>query len=149
MGCSGGHGQNLEEILNFTGTPFTISDKNSLMAFGCNSKATLTNINPRLLGCITTCHQNFETYFPSCEGYTCCSARIPIDDGHVIIGVKIESIDGNKTREGCSVAFLTDEYNQSSLWRNRTDSKRLHALEYATIQLNWEAITENPSSRGL
>ncbi|CAH8254116.1 unnamed protein product [Arabidopsis lyrata] len=153
MGCSGGHGQNLEEILNFTGTPFTISNKNNLMAFGCNNKATLTNVEPRIIGCISTCG-TFDPWLytlmdaflanTTCVGNECCNASTPTE-GRYVIGVKIESIHGNNPREGCNVAFVTDEYGQPSLWRNRTDSRRLHALKYATVHLKWEAMATNDS----
>ncbi|XP_010463079.1 PREDICTED: wall-associated receptor kinase-like 9 [Camelina sativa] len=149
VGCSGANGQNLKELLNFTGTPFSISENNTLVSFGCNSKATLTNIDPRIVGCVSICDIDHDLILQiysktSCSGYRCCNASTPADVGRVI-GVKIESNDGNETRQECSVAFLTDEYGQPSLWPNRTDAKKLHAGKYATIELKWQVITSNLS----
>ncbi|XP_023632878.1 putative wall-associated receptor kinase-like 11 isoform X2 [Capsella rubella] len=149
MGCSGGNGHNLEEVLNFTGTPFSISEDNTLVAFGCNSKATLTNVEPSIVGCISSCDPSLELpqflKKSSCYGgFKCCNARTPADVGR-LIGVKIESAYGNETRQECNVAFLTDEYDQPSLWPNRTDSSRLHAGKYATIQLKWQVLASHPS----
>ncbi|KAL1213012.1 Wall-associated receptor kinase-like 9 [Cardamine amara subsp. amara] len=147
MGCSGGDGENLEEVFNFTGSPFSIGEKNMLMAFGCNNKATLTNIDPKIVGCVSTCNITTVQLFPAvinCFDYQCCNASTPTEVGQVI-GVKIESADGNKTRQGCNVAFLTDEHDQPSLWRNKTDPRKLHGGKYATIQLKWRVITTNLS----
>ncbi|ESQ34510.1 hypothetical protein EUTSA_v10009805mg, partial [Eutrema salsugineum] len=147
MGCSRGDEEKLEEVLlNLTATPFSVGSNNLLMAFGCNATATLTHIDPGIVGCVSTCDQ-WKYYWlldddTGCYGYRCCNASTPREIGDVI-GVKIESGYGGNTT--CVVAFLTDEYEQPSLWSNRTDAKKLHATKYATIQLTWKIITTNLS----
>jgi len=53
-GCSSDgkdHGLNL----NLTDTPFFFGDQNNLVAVGCNNKASLTNVEPKMVGCESTC----------------------------------------------------------------------------------------------
>lgn len=54
MGCSS-HGEESGSPLNFTNTPFFFEDRNSLVAVGCNNRASLTNVGPRIVGCESTC----------------------------------------------------------------------------------------------
>ncbi|CAF2255747.1 hypothetical protein HID58_030611 [Brassica napus] len=154
IGCnSGSSGERPEELVNLTGTPFRISGNHMLVAFGCNNKVTLTHVEPRIVGCISTCNfthifENFPPFTPlttGCYGYKCCNVSTPTESSDKI-GVKIESIDGNITSGGCRVAFITDQFNQPSRpWVNITDPKWFHEKKYSTIQLKWKVLTMNMS----
>lgn len=54
VGCSS-DGKESGSALNLTGSPFFFGDENSLVAVGCNTKASLTNVEPRMVGCESTC----------------------------------------------------------------------------------------------
>lgn len=153
MGCSGGHGDEFQDLLNFTGTPFYIGDSHTLVAVGCNNQATTTHIEPRLVGCVSSCDLDIISKIPwtewdkRCNGDECCNVNIAGEVG-AVFGVKIEGIkSGNTTKEGCRVAFLTDEYNNpSSPWnKNITDPNWFYARPFSTIQLKWIVLTTNTS----
>ncbi|CAH8355608.1 unnamed protein product [Eruca vesicaria subsp. sativa] len=150
LGCNGdsSRGEMTEELVNFSGTPFSISGNNKLVAFGCNNKVTLTHIDPRIVGCISTCDIMKPLLSSSengCHGYKCCHASTPTESLDEI-GVKIESIDGNITWGGCRVAFLTDQFDQPLRpWVNITDPKWFYERKYFTIQLKWHVLTTNMS----
>ncbi|CAA7059454.1 unnamed protein product [Microthlaspi erraticum] len=142
MGCDGrGDGK---EVLDFTETPFSISIDNKLVAFGCNHTATLMHVEPRIVGCVSSCHLSYlsKGSTDECAGYQCCSASTPRDDFFKVIGVKIESNDSGSNR--CAVAFLTDELAQPSLpWDSNTSPEWFHERKYSTIQLEWQIQTRN------
>ncbi|KAH0916280.1 hypothetical protein HID58_030726 [Brassica napus] len=54
VGCSR-DGKESDSALNLTGSPFFFGRGNTLVAFGCNSKASLTNIEPSMVGCELNC----------------------------------------------------------------------------------------------
>ncbi|EOA37407.1 hypothetical protein CARUB_v10011311mg [Capsella rubella] len=54
VGCST-DGKGYGSALNLTGSPFFFGFENSLVAVGCNSKASLTNIGPTKVGCELNC----------------------------------------------------------------------------------------------
>ncbi|XP_010476954.1 PREDICTED: putative wall-associated receptor kinase-like 13 [Camelina sativa] len=54
MGCSS-DGKDSGLTLNLTDTPFFFGDQNNLVAVGCNNKASLTNVEPKMVGCESTC----------------------------------------------------------------------------------------------
>ncbi|XP_010459408.2 PREDICTED: putative wall-associated receptor kinase-like 13 [Camelina sativa] len=54
MGCSSS-GEEFGSTLNLTDSPFFFGDKNYLVAVGCNNKASLTNVEPSMVGCESTC----------------------------------------------------------------------------------------------
>ncbi|KAG5386947.1 hypothetical protein IGI04_038417 [Brassica rapa subsp. trilocularis] len=54
FGCSR-NGQESKPVLNLTDSPFFFGRGNSLVAVGCNSKASLTNIEPAKLECELNC----------------------------------------------------------------------------------------------
>ncbi|KAG7597417.1 Wall-associated receptor kinase [Arabidopsis suecica] len=53
-GCSG-DGKDHGLTMNLTDTPFFFGDQNNLVAVGCNNKASLTNVEPKMVGCESTC----------------------------------------------------------------------------------------------
>ncbi|XP_018449822.1 putative wall-associated receptor kinase-like 11 [Raphanus sativus] len=54
VGCSR-DGKESGSALNLTGSPFFFGRGNSLVAAGCNSRTSLTNIEPSMVGCVLNC----------------------------------------------------------------------------------------------
>lgn len=54
-GCSSSDEDEPRSLLNLTGTPFYVAASNTLVAIGCNNKASLTNVKPSMVGCISSC----------------------------------------------------------------------------------------------
>jgi hypothetical protein len=152
-----------------TGYPFYLGDNNMLIAVGCNNTASLTNVEPSIVGCEPTCSTNqdipINDYLgvlycnarygdseycknisimndTSCNGIGCCKASLPARYQQ-IIGVEID--DSNTESKGCKVAFITDEEYFLS---NGSDPERLHANGYDTVDLRWFIHTANHSFIG-
>ncbi|KAL0699705.1 hypothetical protein Bca4012_055827 [Brassica carinata] len=163
VGCSR-NGQESGRVLNLTDSPFFLRG-NSLVAVGCNSKASLTNSEANKLDCEVNCTVTLPTKgVPfldntgcsscatnnkgeeerSCNGNGCCRARLPDDaEAQQVIGVRIESLDNvNSTSGGCRVAFLTDEVYTSS---NATEPQSFFAKGYTTVTIRWVVKTTNLS----
>ncbi|KAL1187766.1 Wall-associated receptor kinase-like 9 [Cardamine amara subsp. amara] len=164
-GCSS-DGEEHVSLLNLTGTPFYVSNKNTLIAAGCNTTASLINVEQSIVGCKSSCHTSDHTptknYLAvvacnskhgyddrycnetsimnetSCNGNSCCKANMP-DMIQQIVGVQI---DNTTTTGGCKVAFLTDE---TYFLSNGSDPQRLHAKRYSTVELGWFIHTTNHS----
>ncbi|KAG7588919.1 Protein kinase domain [Arabidopsis suecica] len=157
-GCSTDE-EKIDSLLNLTGTPFYVGFSNTLIAAGCNNTASLTNVEPSVVGCKSSCGEKNRTssddYFArincynkaavanqilqvcdvfsstSCDGIGCCKASMP-DGVQRVVDVKIE--DSNTTTKGCKVAFLTDEsYNMLSGY----SPQQIHALRYSHVELGW------------
>ncbi|CAN8305031.1 unnamed protein product [Cochlearia groenlandica] len=129
LGCSN---RDLNFALDVTGSPFFLASSNSLVAVGCNNKALMTDIDPQIGGCESSCYSGHSGrgQNTSCLGYRCCQAKIP-SDRLQLIGIKIESLD---TSGGCKVAFLTeDTYTPSSI----VETELVYAKGYATVELGW------------
>ncbi|CAE5984362.1 unnamed protein product [Arabidopsis arenosa] len=166
-GCSS-DGEEHVSLLNLTGTPFYVSHRNRLIASGCNNMASLTNVEPIMVGCKSSCSATNRTaskdYLAeiycddysqilvktstscngknfnqtSCNGFQCCETNMPAQIQQ-IVGVRIDS---TTTTGGCKVAFLTDEEHS---FLNGSDPKRLHAKGKSTVALSWFIHTTNRS----
>ncbi|XP_020886043.1 wall-associated receptor kinase-like 10 [Arabidopsis lyrata subsp. lyrata] len=159
-GCSS-DGEEHVSLLNLTGTPFYVGRNNILIASGCNNMASLTNVEPIMVGCKSSCSatnrtaskdylaelscdkfcsRTNETIFnqKGCNGFQCCEANMPTQIQQ-IVGVRIDS---TTTTGGCKVAFLTDEEYS---FLNGSDPKRLHAKGTSTVELGWFIHTSNRS----
>ncbi|XP_018470408.1 wall-associated receptor kinase-like 22 isoform X1 [Raphanus sativus] len=136
LGCSNREDGNF--ALNVTGSPFVLTARNTLVGVGCNNRAIMTDIEPQIGGCESTCHvgPSRRVQNISCDGYRCCQARIPSDRLQQI-SVQVESFDGNDTTTtsgGCKVAFLTDQgYTPSNI----TEPELVYPNGYATVELGW------------
>ncbi|CAN8311274.1 unnamed protein product [Cochlearia groenlandica] len=137
IGCSKLSDINGGFFLNLTDSPFNISSFNKLVAVGCNNMATLTNLQPRLAGCISSCRLIEKPGSSSCDGYRCCQADTPEEMGK-IVGVSIENSHNNITegRGGCRVAFLTDEFDRFPVAK-LNDPQWFYDMQYVTVQLRW------------
>ncbi|KAG7586453.1 Protein kinase-like domain superfamily [Arabidopsis thaliana x Arabidopsis arenosa] len=164
-GCSS-NGEELGSLLNLTDTPFYVSQRNTLIAVGCNNTASLTNVEPSIVQCKSSCGTSYQTptkdYLAvltcntkygyddmycnqssimdekSCNGIRCCKANLP-DRIQQTVGVRIEN---TTTAGGCTVAFLTDE---AYIFSNVSNPHRLHAKRYSTVELGWFIHTEDRS----
>ncbi|CAF2115082.1 wall-associated receptor kinase-like 4 [Brassica napus] len=140
-GCSTGSSQPLTPPpLSATGqgSPYFFTDKNQLVAVGCNAKAVMTDIKSQIIGCKSTCNErnsSQEVRNKICSGDKCCQTRIPEGEPQVL-GVDLEIPEGNNnTREGgCNVAFLTSEKYSSV---NVTEPEQFHSDGYAVVELGW------------
>ncbi|XP_010519689.1 PREDICTED: wall-associated receptor kinase-like 22 [Tarenaya hassleriana] len=137
-GCADGRGDS-GSLLNLRGSPFFLGEGNSLVSVGCNTKALMTNVNPNIIGCESSCDEGsgLEQEDQSfCNGYKCCQAATPSSRFLQVIGVRTERVDGtNDTRGGCRVAFLTDQTYFSS---NISEPLAFLANgSTTTLQLQW------------
>ncbi|CAN6893106.1 unnamed protein product [Brassica oleracea] len=148
MGCSNSSDQlKFGDPLNFIGTPFTSGRSNTFHAIGCNYKATLTHLEPRLVGCISTCDPKKMNHDISCRGNKCCQADPPSGIGQ-IVGISMEEFSSNKTRErGCQVAFLTNENRDRPAYpvAKFTDLQWFYDRQYVILQLRWAIPMTNLS----
>ncbi|KAG7659008.1 Wall-associated receptor kinase galacturonan-binding domain [Arabidopsis suecica] len=162
--CSS-NGEELGSLLNLTGTPFYVSQYNELVAVGCNNTASLTNVEPSIVGCKSSCNTKLHTPIKdylavvncqncygneencneecimdetSCNGIGCCKAYMSGGSIQQIIGVRIE----NTITFGCKVAFLT---NKAEYLSSKSDPQKLHARGYSTVELGWFIHTTNHS----
>ncbi|XP_010476720.1 PREDICTED: wall-associated receptor kinase-like 4 isoform X1 [Camelina sativa] len=128
------------------GSPYFLTDKNLLMAVGCNVKAVMTDVKSQIIGCESSCNKgnsssSQRTRNEACNGNKCCQTRIP--EGELqVIGVNIEiPEDRNTTEGGCKVAFLTSK-KYSSL--NVTEPEKFHGDGYAVVELGWYFDSSDP-----
>lgn len=61
-GCFNDGRESSGSKMNFTGSPFFIDSKNSLIAVGCNSKVSLMYIKPNMVGCELSCNTNKDSH---------------------------------------------------------------------------------------
>ncbi|KAF8103088.1 hypothetical protein N665_0188s0046 [Sinapis alba] len=169
-GCSSNE-QESTSLLNLTGSPFYVGDSNQLIAIGCNTMASLTNVKPSNVGCFSSClatnHTASKDFLEtvnchtkntdSINVYEHCSERSHIDEpicngngccqasmaGSIqqVVGVTIDDNSTTTTR-GCKVAFLTDE---ASSLLDRSDPNLVLAKRYSTVELGWFIHTTNHS----
>ncbi|AEE29842.1 unnamed protein product [Arabidopsis thaliana] len=174
IGCSR-DGKESGSVLNFTDSPFYFGIGNSLVAVGCNSKASLTNINPSKVGCELNCTASKETLpsksIPFFDKTGCSNNKLPYYSSLCTKnnGEDERSCDGN----GCCIAGLLDSEapqviginiesfdhgNSTKLecrvafltddvspFSNASEPKRLFAKRYATVSLGWVIQTKNLS----
>ncbi|WZZ80607.1 hypothetical protein YC2023_101179 [Brassica napus] len=133
VGCSR-DGKESDSALNLTGSPFFFGRGNTLVAFGCNSKASLTNIEPSMVGCELNCTASKVTRYLgkpslfwtklgvltmalhiilSLQTVEITKGKGKVEEAvmvYQVVGVRIESFDHrNSASVKCRVAFLTDE----------------------------------------
>ncbi|KAF8104201.1 hypothetical protein N665_0176s0016 [Sinapis alba] len=171
VGCSRDGKESNRSLLNLTDSPFFTGSGNSLVAVGCNSKASLTNIEPSIVGCELTCTANKEMLpnkkVPFFDKSRCSSNALFYASTQDCIKEREErSCDGN----GCCRASLPDDTdahqviglrfeddgNSTSrkckvafltdevyMSSNVTEPERFFAAEYSTINLGWVIQTRN------
>ncbi|CAH8252837.1 unnamed protein product [Arabidopsis lyrata] len=114
VGCSE-DGKESGSVLNLTDSPFFFGFRNSLVAIGCNSKASLTNIEPNKVGCELNCTTSKEKFpsksIPFFDKTGCTSNALPYTYTPVCTknkGEEERSCDGN----GCCRSSLPGDEAQ-------------------------------------
>ncbi|KAL0855869.1 hypothetical protein Bca101_061022 [Brassica carinata] len=168
-GCSSNN-EKEEAPLDLRRSPFYVSHKNTLIAVGCNMRASLKTSEPGMVGCTSTCGtanddpsstpiQNILAYV-SCKDKkwktqsTHCAAgstgNQTVCNGtgccQASIPEKLQQLAGvtidDNTTTGCKVALLTDD---PFIFEDISDPKQLHAKGYATVELGWFIHTTGKS----
>lgn len=129
-GCSrSSQGPGNSQPLNISGqgSPFFLTDTNHLVAVGCNTRAVMTDIQPQIIGCETSCNETNSRI---------CQTRIPEWQPQVA-GVSLENHEGGNTTGvgGCRAGFLTSEKV------NAPEPEKFDADGYAAVELGWHYDT--------
>ncbi|EFH66406.1 hypothetical protein ARALYDRAFT_471811 [Arabidopsis lyrata subsp. lyrata] len=117
-GCS-----NMEElslVLNVTRSPFFLTGHNTLVAVGCNNKASMTDVKQQIGGCESTCDLWFgqRGQNTSCNGYRCCQAKIPSDP---LMVTQRNQLDADEAYSPLNI----------------TEPELFYDKGYATVELGW------------
>ncbi|CAH2036824.1 unnamed protein product [Thlaspi arvense] len=111
VGCSR-DGKESGSVLNLTDSPFIFGRGNSLVAVGCDGKASLTNIEPNNLECKLNCTASKESLprksIPFLDGTGCSNDGLPYAYRPVCtkdMGEEDRSCDGNR----CCQASLPED----------------------------------------
>ncbi|KAG4121654.1 hypothetical protein ERO13_D11G221000v2 [Gossypium hirsutum] len=108
--CSGRERETKNQTVDLTGSPFFYSGRNKFIAAGCNNKALIAGIKPRIVGCESTCNGDtlFGTSNPNktCNGSTCCETVIPSYLQTFNASFESKTSSGP---QGCKLAFVVDE----------------------------------------
>ncbi|GMI66354.1 hypothetical protein like AT1G69730 [Hibiscus trionum] len=132
MNCLG-RGTEDNHTVDLTGNLFLYSDtRNKFIAAGCNNRALMAGIEPKIVGCDSAC-MNDDTLFgtsnpnKTCNGTTCCETVIP--SALDMFNATFEGVS-----EGCKLAFLADQ-----LWLdfNLTNPYDLQTMEYVPAWVDW------------
>ncbi|KAG6787819.1 hypothetical protein POTOM_003864 [Populus tomentosa] len=133
-GCSG-RGANIS--INMTGSPFAFSYSNTFIAMGCDNRALLNQIEPEIVGCMSTCSSSTEGKENSyCSGNNCCQTRIPL--GLQVFSASLGSAEdpiNDQGRNQCKVAFIVER----AWFRNNISSPEVvqYYMQYVPVILDW------------
>ncbi|XP_013584178.1 PREDICTED: wall-associated receptor kinase-like 18 [Brassica oleracea var. oleracea] len=158
--------------LNLTGSPFFVDAENSLVALGCNSRVSLTQIKPSTVVCELNCNTRRDSRMinniPFLKETECSVDLFPVTNENEEVCSEEEAkeidCDGNgccriglsepqqvvginitsndENSASCRVAFLTDEVYDLS---NSTKPQELFHKRYATVTLGWVIQTNKTS----
>ncbi|XP_058003983.1 wall-associated receptor kinase-like 2 [Hevea brasiliensis] len=111
--------------INLTGSPFYLSDRNSFIGVGCNTRALLMDEPIRSVGCDLRCHgqkgidsremlpklvttDSFGNNYigRDCNGTDCCKIKDCFQSTDQVFNPILKDIDGNQSTDGCKLAFL-------------------------------------------
>ncbi|KAG2323866.1 hypothetical protein Bca52824_006594 [Brassica carinata] len=129
-GCSrSSQGPGTSKPLNISGqgSPYFLADTNHLVAVGCNTRAVMTDIQPQIIGCETSCNETNRRI---------CQTRITEWQPQVA-GVSLENTTG---AGGCRAAFLTSEKYSPS---NVPEPEQFDSDGYAAVELGWHYDTSS------
>ncbi|KAK8701916.1 hypothetical protein V6N13_020294 [Hibiscus sabdariffa] len=95
--------------VDLRGSPFFYPQEgNIFIAAGCNNRALLAGIDPKIIGCVSACigDKLFGTSdrTKACNGRTCCQTEVPSS-----LKTFNATIDGGSHSQGCKLAFLAHE----------------------------------------
>ncbi|KAJ4908970.1 Wall-associated receptor kinase-like 22 [Raphanus sativus] len=138
-GCSKRDEKPLPLNLTGKGSPYFITQSNSLGSLGCDTRALVTHIESQIIGCKSSCAKNKSRIDTICGGYRCCQAMIT-EDRPQVIGVDLEST----TQKGnCKVAFLTNDINSMA---NISEPEQIYSNGFTHIELGWYFDVSIPKS---
>lgn len=134
--------------MNFSGTPFSISNENKLTAVGCNTAAFAlknpldddTDSSDFITSCVAICSKIEDLSNGACSGLGCCQSSIPKGVIQSIHSTMTSLTSDNKTTavSPCGYTFLAE---QNSYTFNATDiSDPLfveRTIENVPIALDW------------
>ncbi|KAM7254246.1 hypothetical protein ACFE04_031928 [Oxalis oulophora] len=123
--------------LNLSNSPFTITGDNTFIAIGCNTRATMSQIYPEIVGCESTCSGKNSTVLnyamDGCNGTNCCETTIP--SAHQVFDVKLERTNSSVSeRDECQLAFLA---SQSWLSSESDLRSSVQNMDYVPLVLQW------------
>ncbi|KAL4598851.1 hypothetical protein ACB092_11G086900 [Castanea dentata] len=124
--------------VNLTGSPFVFSSYvNEFTAVGCDNFATMTAIEPMVVGCKSECNGSNRSEELKCSGINCCQSTIP--SRLQVFSAEFRSKNFRNPRKECKYAFLV--YQQ---WfrSNMMDPTSVLNWGYAPVALDW-AIYKN------
>ncbi|KAJ4962875.1 hypothetical protein NE237_022814 [Protea cynaroides] len=131
--CPNSTGSDLSKIhVSLNGSPFRFSNRNRFTAMGCNTMATISELEVLgfASGCLSFCTYQTVVDNGSCDGKGCCQNKIP--KGLQGFNVSLSSaltFNGTWETSTCSFAFLVAE-----------DSFSFQALDLSETSLNMKNI---------
>ncbi|KAG8369724.1 hypothetical protein BUALT_Bualt14G0043600 [Buddleja alternifolia] len=158
--CYGERGSSTNLTLDFSTTPYTLSDANRLTQIGCSDLAVLEGYSHRYLtpnltqnnfasGCVSFCSDGDQTRNGSCPGNGCC--QIPLPKATTFMNVSISGLQdrwGNGETKPCSYSFIGER--DSFAFQAVSDLYRppmtiTNWLENVAVVLEWRIGSENCS----
>jgi hypothetical protein len=131
--------------VNLEKSPFVFSySLNMFTAIGCDNFATLTGIEPMVVGCESGCKGSNISEAVNSSGFNCCQSTIPWRLTN--FSATFRSIDFEKPVNKCRSAFIVD---QQWFQSNITDPSSMGNEEYAPVVLDWAIYNWNNNSRGI
>lgn len=156
--CNGTRDLNL--TLDFSGTPYTLSDANTLTQVGCSDLAVFEGFSkqyaaPNLTsnnfatGCVSFCSNGDLSLSGSCPGNGCC--QVPVPKGTVFINSSITGLEDRWTNQlvkPCSYSLIGEK--DSFSFQAVSDLYKppmtiVDWLQGVTVALDWRVGTENCS----
>ncbi|CAH2079887.1 unnamed protein product [Thlaspi arvense] len=160
-------------LLNLTGSPFYVGHMNNLVAVGCNITASLTNMEPSVVRCSSSCRTSHSSPRPTQNYLAFVGCKIK-KVGRFNSFTKCDATSITKDTfcngVGCCQASIPDELQQvvgvsieestttsggdckvafltdeAYSVRHISDPKWLHAQQYVTVDLGWFIHTRNVS----
>nr|POE57025.1 wall-associated receptor kinase-like 22 [Quercus suber] len=118
---------------NLAGSPLVFSSyANKFTAVGCDNFATMTAIEPMVIGCKSESNGSNRSEELKCSGINCCKSTIP--SSLQVFSAEFRSKDFQSPKNECKFAFLV--YQQ---WfrSNRRDPTSVVNWGYAPVMLDW------------
>ena len=130
--------------VNLTGSPFVFSSSlNMFTAVGCDNFATMTAIEPMVVGCKSECNvsNSYRSEELKCSGVDCCQSTIP--SRLQVFSAEFRSKDNQSPGSECKYAFLAD---QKWFESNITVPTSVGNREYVPVVLDWEIYNSTQNS---
>ena len=125
--------------VNLAGSPFVFSSfANKFTAVGYDKFATMTTIEPMVVGCKSECNGSNRSEELKCSGINCCQSIIP--SSLQVFSAEFRSKDFQSPRNECKYAFLGyQQWFQSDI----TDPTSVVNWGYAPVMLDWTIYNDS------